>query len=99
MLPCGERLMTHLRPFVVCVVLAATFADTSARQAPAQPSASWPPGLQQVSDESAARSPDEEMKTFFLPPGYRAELVASEPLIEEPILIDWDGAGRMWVIE
>ena len=39
------------------------------------------------------------MKTFFLPPGYHVELVASEPMVEDPILIDWDSRGRMWVIE
>ncbi len=59
----------------------------------------WPPGLQKVSDESPVLSPDDEMKTFFMPPGYHVELVASEPMIEEPILIDWDPDGRMWVIE
>ena len=64
-----------------------------------QNSKPWPPGLQQVSDESPVLSPEDEMKTFFMPPGYHVELVASEPLIEEPILIDWDADGRMWVIE
>ena len=59
----------------------------------------WPPGLQTVSDESPVLSPEDEMKTFFMPPGYHVELVASEPMIEEPILIDWDPDGRMWVIE
>ena len=59
----------------------------------------WPPGLQKVSDESPVLSPEDEMKTFFMPPGYHVELVASEPMIEEPILIDWDPDGRMWVIE
>jgi mono/diheme cytochrome c family protein len=59
----------------------------------------WPPGLQPVSDESPVLSPDAEMKTFFMPPGYHVELVASEPMIEEPILIDWDADGRLWVVE
>ena len=59
----------------------------------------WPPGLQQVSNESRVLSPQEELKTFFMPPGYHLELVASEPMIEEPILIDWDADGRLWVIE
>lgn len=59
----------------------------------------WPPGLQQVSDESPVLSPEDEMKTFFMAPGYHVELVASEPMIEEPILIDWDADGRMWVVE
>jgi mono/diheme cytochrome c family protein len=59
----------------------------------------WPPGLQQVPDESRVLSPEDSMKTFFMPPGYHVELVASEPMIEEPILIDWDPDGRLWVIE
>jgi mono/diheme cytochrome c family protein/glucose/arabinose dehydrogenase len=48
---------------------------------------------------SPALTPDEEMKTFSLPPGYHAQLVAAEPLIESPIIIDFDPDGRMWVLE
>lgn len=59
----------------------------------------WPPGLQQVPNDSPVLSPQDELNTFFMPPGYRLELVASEPMIEEPILIDWDADGRLWVIE
>jgi mono/diheme cytochrome c family protein/glucose/arabinose dehydrogenase len=44
-------------------------------------------------------SPGDEMKTFILQPGYHVELVASEPMIEEPIAIDFDSSGRLWVIE
>jgi mono/diheme cytochrome c family protein len=44
-------------------------------------------------------SPEDEMKTFFLPPGYHVELVASEPMIQEPVLVDMDPDGRLWVIE
>ena len=95
----ASRHMKLVRSFVMMALVAATLADTSAVQSPPSGAASWPPGLQQVSDESPARSPDAEMKTFFLPPGYRVELVASEPMVEEPILIDWDAKGRMWVIE
>src|SRR5690242_97280 len=64
-----------------------------------QNSKPWPPGLRQVSPDSPVLSPEDEMKTFFMPPGYHVELVASEPMNEEPILIDWDADGRMWVIE
>ena len=45
------------------------------------------------------RSPEDEMKTFFLPPGYHVELVASEPMIQEPVLVDTDPDGRLWVVE
>ncbi len=34
-----------------------------------------------------------------MPPGYRVELVASEPLVQEPIAIDWDTEGRLWAVE
>lgn len=44
-------------------------------------------------------SPKESMKTMHLPPGYRMQLVASEPMIKEPVAIAWDGNGRMYVME
>ncbi|WP_339715996.1 cytochrome C [uncultured Kriegella sp.] len=44
-------------------------------------------------------SPEESMKTFYLPEGYEVELVASEPMIDEPVTIAWDGNGRMFVAE
>ncbi len=59
----------------------------------------WPPGVQKVSDESPALSPAEALKTFFMPPGYHLELVASEPLVQNPIAVDWDPDGRLWVVE
>ncbi|MFB9057300.1 cytochrome C [Mariniflexile ostreae] len=51
--------------------------------------------------EASARflSPEESMKTFYLPEGYEVELVASEPMVDEPITIAWDGNGRMYVAE
>jgi cytochrome c551/c552/glucose/arabinose dehydrogenase len=44
-------------------------------------------------------SPEESMKTFNLPPGYHMELVASEPMVKEPVAIAWDGNARMYVAE
>src|SRR4051812_2704311 len=59
----------------------------------------WPPGVQKVSAESPALSPAEALKTFYMPPGYHVELVASEPLIQEPVALDWDLEGRLWAVE
>ena len=42
---------------------------------------------------------EEEMKTFKVAPGYRVELVASEPLVHNPIFFEFDPDGRMWVVE
>jgi mono/diheme cytochrome c family protein len=71
---------------------------TSTDSAP-QITDAWPPGLGAAPDKSPVLSPDEEMKTFALPPGYRVELVASEPMIQEPVFVDFDTNGRLWVIE
>ena len=58
----------------------------------------WPPAKKQM-EKSIPLTPEEAMKTFSLPPGYRLELVASEPMIESPILMDFDADGRLWVLE
>lgn len=44
-------------------------------------------------------SPEQSLARIHLPPGYRVELVASEPMIEEPVMCAWDADGRMFVAE
>ncbi|HEX4567352.1 MAG TPA: hypothetical protein VH138_12015, partial [Vicinamibacterales bacterium] len=46
-----------------------------------------------------ARTAAEEAKGFMLPPGYRMEIVASDPDIISPGVIEFDGNGRMYVSE
>jgi mono/diheme cytochrome c family protein/glucose/arabinose dehydrogenase len=46
-----------------------------------------------------ALSPEEQAKTFVLPPGYRMELVVAEPAVISPAVIEFDGNGRMYVAE
>jgi mono/diheme cytochrome c family protein/HEAT repeat protein len=62
------------------------------------PGNAWRPAKPQM-PTSIALSPQEEVKTFSLPPGFHVELVASEPLIDSPILMDFDSDGRLWVVE
>ena len=42
---------------------------------------------------------DRALKSFVIPKGLRIECVASEPMIEDPIDVQWDARGRMWVVE
>jgi putative membrane-bound dehydrogenase-like protein len=44
-------------------------------------------------------APDEALKTFRVHPGYRLELVACEPDVADPVAIDFDEHGRMFVVE
>ncbi len=47
----------------------------------------------------APLSPEEEQKTFKIEPGFRIELVASEPMVESPIAMSFDDQGRLYVVE
>ena len=59
----------------------------------------WPPAVQDVPEDAPVYSPERSLETFFLPPGYHLELVAAEPLVRDPVEIEFDAQGRMWVVE
>lgn len=48
---------------------------------------------------SRALSPEASIATMQLPKGYRLEPVLTEPHIAEPVMIAFDGNGRMYVAE
>src|SRR5262245_22678732 len=81
------------------LIAGAAFTGHGSLGSQAQQGAPWPPPLQEVSNESPPLSPADALKTFYLPPGYSIELVASEPLVRDPVAIDWDLDGRLWVVE
>lgn len=45
------------------------------------------------------KSPAEGLASIQAPRGYKVELVASEPLVEDPVAFDWGPDGRLWVVE
>src|ERR1700687_5158238 len=49
----------------------------------------WPQGY----------APDEAARRRKTPRGFRAKLVASEPLVRQPVAIEFDDRGRLWVIQ
>lgn len=48
---------------------------------------------------SKFQTPEEEMASFELPPGFEVTLFASEPDITKPINIAFDDKGRLWVTQ
>lgn len=64
--------------------------DTGATQKPPRPEWVLP---------APALSPEEALKSFRLQPGFRIEIVASDPLVKDPVAMDFDADGRLWVIE
>ena len=59
----------------------------------------WPPEFQPMPDNFGYMEPEESLETFTLPPGYSIDLVASEPLLGDGIVMQWDYQGRLWVVE
>jgi putative membrane-bound dehydrogenase-like protein len=43
--------------------------------------------------------PGHALETFQIKPGFRIELVASEPLVMDPIALSFDEQGRLYVVE
>ena len=81
----------------VATVVLVSIVPGAARQNTPRP---WPPqGLLPINETSPVLSARDEMATFVMAPGYRVELVAEEPLVVDPIAMDWDLEGRLWVIE
>ena len=86
-----------MRRAVIVFVLCGAAALAAQQRSPVN--RPWPPGVQKVPDQSPALSPADALKTFYMPPGYRLELVASEPLVQDPVAMDWDADGRLWIVE
>jgi putative membrane-bound dehydrogenase-like protein len=44
-------------------------------------------------------TPEEAVKRMTLPPGFKAMVVACEPMIRQPVSIEFDNRGRLWVLQ
>lgn len=44
-------------------------------------------------------TPAEALESFSLAPGFQIELLAAEPLVEDPVAITWDELGDLYVVE
>lgn len=52
-----------------------------------------------VEDPSPPKTPAEELATFQVEPGFKIQLVAAEPMVQDPVVIQFDPDGRLWVVE
>jgi hypothetical protein len=90
-----NRVLARLGALLLVAVLARAQDSTPAPSTPppaADPAPPKPPS-------PAYLSPKESAKLVQLPPGYRLELVLSEPDIREPVISVFDGNGRFYVAE
>ena len=87
--------ITSIRPTFGAALIALSVGALQAFQQ----AATWPGAVPEAPEKAPVLTAEEELATFVVPPGYRVELVAKEPLVIDPIAIDFDADGRLWVLE
>jgi glucose/arabinose dehydrogenase/mono/diheme cytochrome c family protein len=85
--------LSHLLAALVPVFLLSCSAPTE------KPDAAAEPAVTAVPQPSKALSPEASIATMQMPVGYRLEPVLVEPHIAEPVMVAFDGNGRMYVAE
>ena len=75
---------------VFCLALVATLAPLGRAQ---------DPPFREILSKLKPKSPLEALDCFHVRDGFRVELVCAEPMVTDPIAIDWGADGRLWVVE
>ncbi len=78
---------------------AETASDTSRKNVAPVPRPEVNPQHELFQPPVKPLSPQESREQFFLPRGYAIEAVLTEPEIKEPVAIEFDANGRMYVAE
>ncbi len=63
------------------------------------PGAAQEVSFRAILSQFAPQDPQASLASLRARPGFRVELVCSEPLVSDPIAIDWGPDGRLWVVE
>lgn len=77
--------------FATTFLLLSLFSETDAEEKPFYLKLDTPPAPELTANEA--------LTSFSIAPGFKIELVASEPLVEDPVAIAWDEDGAMYVVE
>jgi putative membrane-bound dehydrogenase-like protein len=49
--------------------------------------------------EPRGKSPQASLDSIRVAPGFKVELMAAEPLVQDPIAFEWGADGKLWVVE
>lgn len=93
MLACGLAL--GLGPTPASTATAPNPADNAAAVAAAAAAeAGWDPAT-----NYPALPPEAALRTIEVPPGYRLQCVAREPMVQDPVMMAFDGNGALYICE
>lgn len=92
-----RRTFAVIFALICCIALVYYFTISSSTNADKSTVQAIPDSVLFVS--APVLSPAQALNTFQLEEGFQIELVASEPLIKDPIAMAFDNQGRIWVVE
>ena len=52
-----------------------------------------------IAFDPPAKTPELSLESIQVERGFKVELVASEPLVKDPIAFEWGADGKLWVVE
>ena len=82
-----QKALNYLNARTAVLLVVATLAGCSTSE------------LQSDRGPSPELTPEQELETFQIEPGLKVQLVAAEPLVEDPVVCTFDEDGRLWVVE
>ena len=80
-----------LFPIIAVLILAAAWFWQRGDDTPFYLTVEAPP--------APALAPQQAKDSLVIAPGFEIDLVASEPMVVDPVAMDWDEAGRLFVVE
>ena len=93
------RATATFRLTVAVVVLTAFTATAFAQTTNESRNSAFPDPFNTEADGQHPPTPEEMVNLIELPPGFNVTLFAGEPDVQQPICMDFDDKGRLWVAE
>ncbi|MBK8039410.1 MAG: c-type cytochrome [Verrucomicrobiaceae bacterium] len=87
-------------PFVLLILSAPAFTQTGpAGNEAVKKIMETRPGRGVMRDDTPPTAPQEAVKLFKTRSDVAIDLMAHEPVVEQPLYVSWDSKGRMWVTQ
>ena len=99
--PPARRFLAMLRvPFVLLILSVPAFTQTGpAGNEAVKKIMETRPGRGVMRDDTPPTAPQEAVKLFKTRSDVAIDLMAHEPVVEQPLYVSWDSKGRMWVTQ
>lgn len=86
-----------MRPMLLAAAIGGLFSSSCSDNSPS--TGDFKRIVRDTNPSMEPLSPAQSMKLVQLPPGFELQLVASEPMVQEPVGMAWDGNARLYVVE